>query len=216
MKDSIERKNIKKRLKKAHVGDYITFGTYRHGTSEEKQDIEWLVLQKTQRKILVISKYGIDCKQYHNEWVDITWENCTLRKWLNNGFINAAFSKNEMELISTVTVSADKNEESDCSPGNDTQDRVFLLSMPEAEKYFSSDEERMCKPTAYAIANKAYATGTTGIGWWWLRSPGWWQNDAAYVDENGGVFATGDRVDYRFTTVRPAMWIDVAFAFFNI
>lgn len=79
-----------------------------------------------------------------------TWETCTLRQWLNNNFFNAAFSGYERAMIPTVTVSADENPEYSTDHGNATQDRVFLLSIDEANKYFGSDSERRCKPTDYA------------------------------------------------------------------
>ena len=100
---------------------------------------------------MLISKYGLDAKPYNEKITGITWESCTLRKWLNNDFLNAAFSAEERAIISKTRVTADENPEYDTSPGNDTNDKIFLLSITEVNKYFSSDEARKCAPTDYAI-----------------------------------------------------------------
>ena len=197
-------------LKKASVGSYITFGTYEqdNNTGNGKEDIEWLVLAKENNRLLVISRYALDCKPYNKEDTSVTWETCTLRKWLNNDFLNAAFSSTEKAMIPTVTVSADKNPKYSTSPGNATQDKVFLLSIPEANKYFTSDSSRQCKSTAYAKKQGA-DTNNSGICPWWLRSPGSYRGLAARVTNSGGVYQTGRRVDFDSSAVRPALWVNL-------
>ena len=200
----------KEQLKNIKVGSYIKFGTYEqdNNTSNGKEDIEWLVLEVKDGKALVISKYAIDCKPYNTSYTAVTWETCTLRKWLNNDFINAAFSADEKAMIPTVTVSADKIPDYSTNPGNATQDQVFLLSITEANKYFSSDSARQCKPTEFAVAGGAYVNSSNGNCWWWLRSPGGYQNDAAFVCSGGDVDEFGYFVNLVTRAVRPALWID--------
>ena len=193
----------------AKPGDYIKFGSYTQDNSDHKRTIEWLVLDVKGEKALVISKYALDCKPYNTEDTSVTWETCTLRKWLNNDFINSAFSADEKAMIPTVTVSAGKNPEYSTDPGNATQDQVFLLSITEANKYFGSNSARQCEPTDYAVANGAYVNSDNGNCWWWLRSPGSDQDDAAYVYGNGVVYELGDDVDNDYGAVRPALWIDL-------
>ena len=212
-KDSAEKlQSIKPLLlAKANPGDTVLFGAYEqdNNTSNGKEDVEWLVLEVKDGKALVVSKYALDCKQYNTSNANVTWETCTLRKWLNNDFINAAFSSYEKAMIPTVTVSADKNS---TNPGNATQDQVFLLSITEANKYFGSDSARQCKPTDYAFANGAYFNSVNGNCWWWLRSPGVTQysaHSAAYVHSSGGVYESGSDVDIGTSAVRPAMWISI-------
>ena len=74
------------KLKTAKVGDYIFFGAYEQDnkTSNGKEDVECLILEVKDGKALVISKYALDCRQYSTSHTDVTWETCTLRKWLNN------------------------------------------------------------------------------------------------------------------------------------
>ena len=195
------------------VGDTITFGTYEqdNDTSNGPEAIEWSVLDVQDGRALIISKYGLDAKPYNEEYTEITWESCTLRSWLNNDFLNEAFSSGEQAMIPTVTVTADKNPEFDTDPGNDTQDKIFLLSFSEAVKYFSSDEERMCVPTVYAInqgtyMSDSYKVGGAATSWWWLRSPGRNDSSAAFVFHDGDVCCDGRRVDSVLVCVRPALW----------
>ena len=199
------------KLKTAKAGDYVFFGKYEqdNNTSNGKEDVEWLVLEVKDGKTLVISKYALDCKQYYTSETDVTWETCTLRKWLNNDFLGAAFSAEEKAMIPTVTVSADKNPEYSTNPGNSTQDQVFLLSITEANKYFSVDSARQCKPTEYAVANGAHVDSDNSNSWWLLRSPGIYQYLAAFVHTNGVVFEVGIHVDIDSLAVRPALWIDL-------
>ncbi len=212
-----EYKDSAKQATFAEVGDYVWFGSYEqdNDTSNGKEDIEWLVLDKQDNKLLLLSRYGLDAQPYNTEWTDITWENCTLRKWLNNDFINAAFSADEKAMIPTVTVSADKNPDYSTNPGNSTSDNVFLLSITEAEKYFSDDDARMCAPTDYAIARGAWQNDNyktvDGLStcWWWLRSPGGSQNSAASVNRDGDVSELGSFVNIDIGAVRPALWINL-------
>ena len=163
-------------------------------------------------KTLLISKYALDRVSYNIISDDVTWGTCTLRKWLNNGFLGAAFSADEKAMIPTVTVSADKNPEYSTNPGNATQDQVFLLSITETNKYFNSDSARQCKPTDYAVANGAWKSDS-GNCWWWLRSPGYFQYFAANVYCDGDALEYGYLVTYDYgdygAAVRPAMWITI-------
>ena len=189
---------------------YIIFGAYEQDnkTSNGKEDIEWLVLEVKDGKALVISKYALDHKPYNTSETDVTWETCTLRKWLNNDFINAAFSAEEKAMIPTVTVSADKNPKYDTNPGNATQDQVFLLSITDVNKYFSSGGARQCKPTNFAVANGAYKCDNGNCSWL-LRSPGHNQDIAAEVTDDGYVFVFGSSCGNALCGVRPALWIDL-------
>ena len=211
---AIQLQKTKEQLKNIEVGSYITFGAYEqdNNTSNGKEDVEWLVLEVKDGKALVISKYALDCQQYNTSYTDVTWETCTLRKWLNDNFVNSVFTAVEKAMIPTVTVSADKNPEESTNPGNATQDQVFLLSITEAYKYFSSDSARQCKPTS-AVAGGAYGAGVYDSNGncrrWWLRSPGYFQRNAACVYSDGGVGEYGSSVFDYFTAVRPALWIDL-------
>ena len=205
------------KIKNIKVGDTYTFGAYEqdNSTSNGKEAIEWTVLDKDGMSLLLISKQALDCQQYNTSYTDVTWESCSLRKWMNGTFLNKAFNAEEQAQIQNTTVSADKNPEYNTNPGNATTDKVFLLSINEVEKYFNSDEARKCAPTAYAKAQGAYTIDSykTASGaatcWWWLRSPGIYQNHAAYVKLAGSVNYYGNRVHIGSGAVRPALWINL-------
>lgn len=177
----------------------IKFGRYPQASKNENAPIEWLVLENAGSKALLISKYALDCQQYHTSRIFGTWKTCTLRKWLNGTFISNAFSHEEQAMIlSTTTESAD------------TKDRVFLLSRDEAREYFSSDSTRQCQGTAYCYAQGAYKTGN-GNCKWWLRSPVY-SGLTAYVYDGNlenyyGKYSC--RVDNDDIAVRPALWINL-------
>lgn len=208
---NIYGEDVWNKIKTVNVGDIYSFGSYEqdNNKSNGQEDIEWLVLAKEGTKILVISKYALDCKPYNTSNTRVTWETCTLRKWLNSDFINAAFSADEKAMIPTVTVSADKNPDYSTNPGKATQDKVFLLSITEVNKYFSSYSARECEPTDYADSGGAYVSSYSANCLWWLRSPGNLQYRAAGVDYNGGVEENGRDVDSTIHAVRPALWIDL-------
>ncbi len=136
-----KRKELEK-LRNAKPGDEIRFGSYPTGADRKKELIPWLVLARETDRILVISKYALDCQRYNTEFTTVTWETCTLWKWLNETFVNKAFSAEERGKIPKVTVNADKNPRYSTSPGNNTEDQVFLLSIPEVKQYFSTDTAR--------------------------------------------------------------------------
>ena len=217
-KDSAEQIEICKQnlLENAQVGGYVYFGSYEqdNDTSNGAEDIEWLVLDKQDNKILVISKYALDAQLYNTGMTSI-WENSTLRGWLNGYFYNTAFSESEMQAIVKTSVSADKNPKYDTDPGNGTTDNVFLLSITEAEKYFSSDSARQCTATDYAIANGAYTSAEVYTAdnkpacQWWLRGPGTSLIHAADILLSGSVFYFGNFASIDLLSVRPALWINL-------
>lgn len=208
----IYEKYKNEKLKVAKAGDYIFFGTYEqdNDTSNGKEYIEWLVLEMEDGKALLVSKYALDCQPYNTSYTNVTWETCSLRKWLNEMFILNAFGVEEQSQIQSTSVSADKNPEYSTDPGNSTTDKMFLLSITEVKKYFSSDEDRKCEATDYAIAQGAsYSREKKPTCCWWLRSPGFNQLVAEDVYGEGFVSNGGNAVDYDNVGVRPAMWINL-------
>lgn len=201
--------NPVKDLKEARVGDTVTYGTYEQDGDYDngKEAIEWIVLDKQDGKLLLVSRYALEGTSYHYEDEPVTWEKCSLRKWLNTGFMKEAFTQREIKHIPTMRVSADKNPKYDTDPGNDTEDQVFLLSVSEAEKYFKTDDERRYKPTEYARIMGACTY--EGYCNWWLRSPGSDDNFAANVTYAGVVYCVGGYVPDGIFAVRPALWVDL-------
>ena len=202
-------------LSEAEIGSTALFGSYEQDNdpSNGKEGIEWIVLAKEGDRALVISRYALDGKQYDTSKSDITWETCALRQWLNGAFLDT-FRVEERARILHTAVTADENPSYGTPSGNDVTDKVFPLSIPEVNRYFSSDEARKCAPTEYAIAqgvwksSKYSADGSTTCSWW-LRSPGSLSDHAALVLGYGSVETEGRAVFNILGGVRPAMWIDL-------
>lgn len=195
-------------LESAGVGSYITFGKYEQDNdlNNGSEDIEWLVLAKENNKMLVISRYGLECHEY-NTTENITWENCSLRSWLNQTFYDTSFNSGEKSAILLSTVTADPNPSYETPAGNDCMDNIFLLSIVEAQQYFADDDARICQATAYVAAKTDNLLD--GNCWWWLRSPGYESTCAAGVIGWGGIATNGSRVWGKTAVVRPAMWLSL-------
>ena len=208
-KNAFEQYKIEK-LENSNIGDIVYLGVYEqdNNTSNGKENIEWIVLAKENNKALLISKYVLDGQLFNNTWKEITWEDCDLRGWLNDTFINEAFSSKEQSMIVTTYVTADKNPKYDTDPGNPTEDKIFLLSIDEVEKYFSSNEEIRinCEPTKYANLKVPIKYGSFYCEWW-LRSPGSKQVYATYF--SGKIDYIGTYNDSSDVGVRPALWINL-------
>ena len=201
--------------KSYRVGDRIPFGQYPQGANGEVQPLMWRVLTVENGRALLITDKLIDCVKYNVNLVDVTWKTCTLRKWLNNYFINKAFSSSQQSQIATVTNHNPKNPEYSTKGGSATQDRIFALSIDEAEKYFGNDDDRMAAPTGYAKKQGCYVCESYSTpsgektGWWWLRSPGSFGHLAALVILGGYISQFGDRVYLDEVAVRPAFWLNL-------
>lgn len=150
-------------------GDYLKFGRYPQSCFFVKKPIEWLALEVNGNEVLLISRYGLDCRQYHKDnEVKIDWDDCDLRKWLNEKFLKEAFTEKEQERIMLSEVA------NDISPEKVTQDRVFCLSLAESVRYFENNRKRQCRPTAVAKWHgTTWSNCNDGNCRWWLRSPGY-------------------------------------------
>ena len=204
------------------VGDIVIFGHYpQTAEGTDQPPIEWIVLEVKDGKALVISRYGLDAKPYHTEHIDVTWETCSLRAWLNSDFLNAAFIPEEQAAIPVTEVdnSAVQGYSGwNTDGGNNTQDQVFLLSYAEANRYFGVTREDMdnmkarVQPSDYAISRGAEASSSmtesfARAGHWWLRSPGSVQGSAACVLDLGSM--RRGPVNIGINCVRPALWLDL-------
>lgn len=212
-------KNLSKNIK---VGDIVYFGKYEQdgNTKDGKEKIEWQVLEKKGGKVLLISKKILAVQPYNKEFKDITWEECSLRKWLNKDFMKNAFSSDERKKIQKSKIKTKDNQVYKTEGGEDTVDKVFLLSIDEEYKYFNTGEERKAEITNYGIRRLAKVLKrkeenikkeyfSKDNNWrYWLRSPGYIQGFAAYVNSDGSVSEYGDIVYLANVGFRPAMWVN--------
>lgn len=197
------------------AGDCITFGSYEQDNdlSNGKEPLEWYVLAKEDDKMLLISRYAVDFKPYNDEKADVMWEDSSLHIWINNIFPQDAFTSEEMDRILNTNISADESPKYSAVSEKTDGDKIFMLSIDEANKYFEDNEARKCVPTAYARSKgiSVYEQYTNAAGentcWWWLRAPGSAHYNTAFVTFNGSVYTGGEYVRYDAEAVRPAMWI---------
>lgn len=188
---------------KAKVGRTYTFGTYEQdgNISNGKEPIKWIVLAKSGKKLLVISKYALDFQPYHKKGTATTWAGCSLRKWLNNTFYKKAFNSQERRKILKRTVKGAPDIYSNMPAGKSTKDRIFLLSLEEINRYLPTKSLKRCKPTRYVAGQPfAYWYGET---YWWARTSAdyWGTTISSYgdgIDDCAVSVANG---------VRPVMWV---------
>lgn len=215
------------------VGDIITFGSYPYEADGTVKHIEWQVLAVEDGKALIISLYGLDARPYNEKEEDITWESCSLRAWLNGEFYSTAFNAFEQKRIAETLVVNKDNPIYNTPGGNDTRDKIFLLSLEETLHYFgltknSGEDDRnvycygnqvCCRPTDYAVSRgaKIYSWISShpekyrkydGNTVWWLRSPVYNRYYAAVAYVDGQVFGNSNFANAYYASVRPALWIN--------
>ena len=210
-----------------------TNGDGKADKNDDKQPIKWRVLSVDGEDAFLIADKILDRQQYNDTHSSVTWETCTIRSWLNgygtgankdgkdyssNNFLIDAFAAGEQSAIRTTNVANNNNPKYDTEGGNGTSDKVYLLSLDEVNNpsyglssdYNKFDGSRRAKNTGYAkeqgsLTSMEYA----GSGYWWLRSPGYYSNDAAYVNINGYVRRYGYDVHDDDVGVRPALHLNL-------
>ena len=198
-------------------GDIVKFGYYEQDddSSNGKEEIEWQILAIKDGKMLVISRYVLDCCPYDEDYSNCTWTNSSVRIWLNEEFLPNAIGSKYQEKILSLDPSSEHNPDYAIDAESNTQDRVFLLSVSEAKEYILSDDDRRCSPTPYAetqgtwVSDDYETTDGEATCWWWLRTPGMHQYYAAGVDYDGSISDAGIDVVLKNYGVRPAMWISL-------
>ncbi len=122
-------------------GNYVVFGHYEqdNNLSNGAEPIEWEIVSESDGRMILISRYILDSHAYNDDFSDVTWETCSLRTWLNNDFLNAAFSPAEQAQLITTTLANNDNPYGALG-GNSTEDRVFCLSVDEIFEYYDFDQ----------------------------------------------------------------------------
>lgn len=202
-------------LEKAALGDTVYFGRYEQDDNLKngKEQIAWRVLAAENGKALLISEMILDSRPYHYVRESISWETCSLRNWLNADFFNSVFTAAEKAKILTSDLVNKDNSAYKIPGGNDTKDKVFLLSLDEAKEYLGSIGVRSASGTEWAKSEGLFVYPESpyeGKGSWWLRSPGAHLVSAADVFYNGDTGNVYDFIDNFNIGVRPAVWVNTA------
>lgn len=242
---------------KAEIGDLVAIGEYEMSPgNDRKEPIKWRVLDKDGDRLFVLCDKLIDSFSYnHNpdqtNLDAVTWENSSIRAFLNDpaGFLSC-FNEDELAMMEmTHNENKAANEEllkywgsfedvgeatySDLAKQNkadeaDTDDKVFLLSFQEVEKYFGAASEPSIDPDYpfssmprnekwIAYVTKAvqdngsgYFDSRTAAGAWMTRTLSRanekFGNEVTYISSDGQVF---NYFTYVPLFIRPAMWIKI-------
>ncbi len=202
-----------------YFGNYWQTVNSEDATDSNKEPVKWRVLSND-GNLFVVSDQNLDCVEYNTSVKTVTWEECSLRKWLNSKFLDNAFTTQEQTaVLESLVVNQDGAKGSEA--GSDTYDKVYLLSIYEVidpELGFPTDWKdkggtRVTLNTEYA-KSKGALTNTDMSGAWWLRTPGD-ANNAANVFNAGNVFVRGGSVNNFLFAVRPAMNIDTSKVLFT-
>lgn len=203
--------------------DCVWFGNYPQSdtTGETKEQIKWRVLSVNGDDVFLLADQNLDCQKYNDTYTDVTWETCTMRSWLNSTFLNKAFNAAEQAAIKDTTVVNEDNPEYGTEGGNNTTDKIYLLSISEVlnpgygfvSDYSEYAESRQAKNTEYAKEQGAWTSTSedyAGNGYWWLRSPGRTSSNASSVDYDGYVIQIGRPVHFDSDVVRPALHLNLS------
>lgn len=184
--------------------DTLIFGNY-----------TWRMLRREDDRLLIITNDILELRWYHKNFVEITWADCELRKYLNNDFYNT-FNQAEKERMITVVNRNPDNPWFKTKGGVETTDRLFLLSLEEVCACFGDSSERLLTKGSqkWQIDDENNESRRAKYGndshWWRLRSPGYYGRTAASVSANGNVYVRGNGVSGRPKDgggLRPALWL---------
>ena len=189
--------------------------------------IKWRVLSVDGNDAFLMADQSLDAEPYNNSDASVTWSECTLRSWLNgydslsnkagidyrnNNFIDSAFTNKEKYAIMQTKVSnGDDSDYGGVIGGEDTRDKVYLLSMAEiSEESYGFNENfniesyaRMTHDTAYTI----WKRGGNYRDIWWLRTA-IQGNGAARIYEDGSGHAVANM--WPKLGVRPVLHLDLS------
>jgi len=185
------------------VGEIVPFGGH-----------YWRVLQvdRPRNRMLLLSEYVIDTRSYNATEGGATWEYSTVRRHLNNAFVNGFAEEDRARIAQTYVVNND-NPWFGTYGGNNTYDRVFLLSVDEVVRYFGDsgqlqnhEEDEWRIHDQYNSARIAHNTDGVAV-WWWLRSPGLTEERAINIGFADGYVLIDGLPSDEAGGIRPAMWM---------
>ena len=190
--------------------DVIINGSKYHKTENnyfKYEPIKWRVLHYENSEAFLLADAILDSQPYHSENEEIDWEKSSIRAWLNNEFINKAFSNEENKAINTVELINKDNSKYGTQGGKNTSDKIFLLSLAEVSRKKDGKKYGLLDDEMKACENSDFSKK---VSWWWLRSPGDDRYCAAVVNSDGWVYGDGSRVNGSDDGVRPALHLNLS------
>lgn len=178
------------------------------------EPIKWRVLSVDSNDAFLLSDKTLEYDSYNRGWHDVTWENCTLRDWLNDDFYNTAFSGEEQSAIKTTMVINEDTQNYGTDGGNNTDDKIYLLSLKEVTDASYGFATGYTKSETRIITGTDFSCSEAYPGWW-LRSPGSSNLSlespmfVATVESKGNININGDEpIGYK--NVRPVLHLDLS------
>lgn len=202
-------------LQELKAGDHLFFGNYEQDNVLEngKEPVEWIVLDREEDRAFLLSRYCLETRRFYDQRVAMYWGNSPLREWMNGEFFEELFSPEEQARVLTTTVENKRVHVK--AEGEDTLDKLYLLSWDEVLFYFPEQSSRVAYPTEYAknqecAGEHCTLDPDTGSCRWWLRTSGHWKTDICGVRLDGRLTKYGMQdVDWPTNTLRPVMWISL-------
>ena len=199
------------------VGDEYTFGGH-----------DFLVLDVRGREALILMKNITIFQRYHFPTENVNWQDSSIRAFLNNEFLStftqaevnrllwANFEKNEIETLDNPWFGT--------YGGRDDYDLVFLLCIEQVLRYLgdsgfveigTNPAMRTAMWPNIGIHLWGVHDGYDRVAYdldgfpqsWWLRNPGFYPTDAAFIEATGAINIIGAEISSTNIGIRPAMWI---------
>ncbi len=112
---------------------YVKFGKWDMDQREDNgtEFIDWYILEKNDHDVLLISRQKLKFMKYNegNGEEPVSWENCSMRSWLNGEFFDSAFSAQEQSMIE------------DTIHDDGTVDKAYMLSVDEFRRYCEAEDD---------------------------------------------------------------------------
>ncbi len=183
----------------------------------------WDVLAVSNGNALLITHEVIAFKMFSSNYsgrgsMNTGWEGSALRSWLNGAFLGSLPVDQSIIVPTSISTSPNSRFGTPGANGGAVTDRVFVLSVEEAQQYFANDQQRTAVASNAALAGvgaarngSAQSDPTTGNTYWWLRTPGMFSYSTAYVNYTGSIRLDGvESPTGSLVGVRPCMWVNAA------
>lgn len=198
------------------IGSIYKFGSYEQDGKEGNgvEPIEWIVLDKKDNNILLLSVLGLDARPFADGQKTSTWADSSIIDWLNGKFYLTAFTDEErQQILETEVIQNTVSQYPRCDQGENTISYVFLLSSEEYNEYMYNGnidpEYRNGTPSIY-LADSGLDLMNDTYCWWWLRTSSQ-KNETAYAVSSYGVLdPVSHKVHVDGGMIRPAIWIDIS------
>lgn len=167
----VKESDAKKKISQTSVGAEVELGMYEQDNIDNgTEPIRWIVADNYSISgyVMLVSNYGLDVQPYNTNNNSVTWETCSLRKWLNEDFYNTAFSEEEKAIISPINVHNPPSSKYKTDGGNTTLDTVWIWGEYDAKDHMSLVEEHDGK---VMTTDYVQGLGKKLIESYWLRSP---------------------------------------------